>query len=291
MNIKFLDGINPENPGIALSAAIDEIEASTGLNITIHDYRGVLADNDGMPFMPRRVAHRNYCCATGRYSEPGWNLACLADCARDAEQIAMSDPRPTIRCCWKGIKELVVPIVRNQTLIFIIYAGTFRDPSHQPTVKLPEKLYEEIMKLPEITEEKLESYGRVLQLTGHGLLHYIDCYRRNDTPINGRKEFIRQYIADNSHQPVTLEKLAKQLCLSPSRTRHLVIEYFGCSFQELLTRERMERSRNLLRSADTPLQEIAQAVGIDNVYYFNRVFKKFYGVPPGIYRRTKVSFS
>jgi len=285
MKIKFLSGIDVKNPAEALSTTIDEIERLTGLVITIHDYRGLLADAEGHPLMPQRVAHRHVCCTSGRYTESGWNMACLADCARDAEKIALTDPRPTVRCCWKGIKELVVPVVRNQGLVFIIYAGTFRDTQYPPRVPLPEKIHREVERLPEIADERLETYGKILQLLGQGMLHYIDLYRGDEVSVPGRKEFIRRYIGEYAHESLTLAKLARQLSLSPSRTRHLVIEYFGCSFQELLCRERMERSRNLLRSGDTPLQDIALAVGIGNVYYFSRVFKKFFGVPPGTYRR------
>jgi len=46
----------------------------------------------------------------------------------------------------------------------------------------------------------------------------------------------------------------------------------------------MTRARNLLLSTSLNLKEIASKISYKNVFYFNRVFKKFYGIPPGRFR-------
>jgi len=45
----------------------------------------------------------------------------------------------------------------------------------------------------------------------------------------------------------------------------------------------------LLIYSEQDLKEIANSVGIPNVYYFNRCFKNFFGVPPGTFRRNMKS--
>ncbi|MEI6424540.1 MAG: AraC family transcriptional regulator, partial [Lentisphaerota bacterium] len=99
-----------------------------------------------------------------------------------------------------------------------------------------------------------------------------------------RKGIIRKFIDDHSHEPVKIGDLARFLYISPSRTVHLVTELFGMSFQELLLEERMTRARNLLLSTSYPTKEIAVETGYKNVFYFNRVFRNFYGIPPGRFR-------
>lgn len=62
---------------------------------------------------------------------------------------------------------------------------------------------------------------------------------------------------------------------------------FGCPFQELLLAERMTRARNLLLSTDYPQKEIARCCGFGTVHYFSRMFRRFYGMPPGRCRDAK----
>lgn len=59
----------------------------------------------------------------------------------------------------------------------------------------------------------------------------------------------------------------------------------GASFQELIVSERMLRARVLLLSTDMTQEEVASAVGMDNVHHFNRRFKRFFGDAPGRFRK------
>ncbi len=54
-----------------------------------------------------------------------------------------------------------------------------------------------------------------------------------------------------------------------------------------LNRVRMERAKQLLQTGFYTVEEIAMQTGFQNVYYFERVFKKFYGITPGKMKRGK----
>ena len=47
----------------------------------------------------------------------------------------------------------------------------------------------------------------------------------------------------------------------------------------------MIQARALLENDWLTLEEIAERSGFKNVHYFNTVFKKNYGIPPGLYRK------
>jgi AraC-like DNA-binding protein len=54
---------------------------------------------------------------------------------------------------------------------------------------------------------------------------------------------------------------------------------------EFLTRERLSRSVGLLReNNDLTIRELSTKMGFSNANYFIRVFKSYYGTPPGKYR-------
>jgi len=50
---------------------------------------------------------------------------------------------------------------------------------------------------------------------------------------------------------------------------------------------RMHKSRALLDRTDQPVGTIATSVGYESEAAFNRVFKAYFGSPPGRYRRTR----
>ena len=47
---------------------------------------------------------------------------------------------------------------------------------------------------------------------------------------------------------------------------------------------RIEKAKKLLKESSIPVSEIAKQVGIEDSYYFSRLFKKYAGVSPKSYR-------
>jgi AraC-like DNA-binding protein len=287
MIIKFFDVIDDPDSHVGLAKTVDSLEKSIGLFITVHDMRGILSDDNGNFLFPGRLRHGHPYCVLGRYSTRNWNTRCINDCQREVESIAAKELRPFLHHCWKGVTEIVVPVVRNGTLMMILYAGVFKYGRRCLDGKFRNVLGEEYGKLPALSLQEVEGINEILSLAGQGMLAYILNRANAAGQASTRKEQIRKYLIDNAHGNASLQALAKCLCLSVSRTRHLAVACFGRSFQVLLLEERMTRSRNLLLSSEASLQDIAVGVGIPNVYYFNRCFKKFFGEPPGAFRRRR----
>ena len=66
-------------------------------------------------------------------------------------------------------------------------------------------------------------------------------------------------------------------------------EYTGMAPAQYLTSIRMADARGLLESSDYSVGEIAALVGYENPLYFSRIFKKYNGCPPSIYRETQAN--
>jgi YesN/AraC family two-component response regulator len=49
---------------------------------------------------------------------------------------------------------------------------------------------------------------------------------------------------------------------------------------------RIEKAKYLLLRANLSIKEVAEQVGIENAYYFSRMFKQVVGVSPVSFRRT-----
>lgn len=286
--MKLLDKINYDNTWDYLENTIKGLEKELNIAVTIHDCLGVLRDSSGYPFISQRNLHPHAYCKSGRYSVPGWSRLCVKDCQIKTDATAARLVRPFVKSCWKGVYELVVPIEKEDVHIISIFAGIFRKESTD-TVTLFKILNPEqqtmYKALPLLNDQRIERCARILQLIGQGFVQYAGQFQQSPEGSLSRKSEIMNFIHYNAHKKIRLSDLAKKLYLSQSRTSHLVTELSGFSFQELVMRERMLRARTLLISTSRSIEEVADAVGISNIQYFYRLFKKFHDKTPGNLRR------
>lgn len=84
---------------------------------------------------------------------------------------------------------------------------------------------------------------------------------------------------------LSLKTLATGFNVNPAYLGQLFKEETGKYFNDFLTQVRLQASRALLLETDMKIGEIVQRVGIPNQSYFNRVFKKIYGISPLEFRR------
>lgn len=93
------------------------------------------------------------------------------------------------------------------------------------------------------------------------------------------------YMKEHFSDPITAVSLADRFGLSPKYFGSLFKKSAGMTIQKKLLTIRMEHASQLLIYTDTPIEEIAAMVGISDVFYFTKLFKKEKGIPPGQYRK------
>lgn len=106
-------------------------------------------------------------------------------------------------------------------------------------------------------------------------------------PPGGNDTFqaLLSYIQSHYREKIKLKDVAQQFYLHPGYCSVLFSKNLGVSFPEYLTSIRMKKACELLRSTHLSVNEIAQQVGVDDYFYFNKIFKKSCGVTPGEYRK------
>lgn len=103
--------------------------------------------------------------------------------------------------------------------------------------------------------------------------------------VNNSIHYITQNYADNS---LTLTKIAGALFINPSYLSHLFKQETGISLSEYLTKVRLKEAKQILDNhANCPLPLLAASVGYNDEYYFNKCFKKMYGMSPKKYTEKK----
>ena len=88
-------------------------------------------------------------------------------------------------------------------------------------------------------------------------------------------------------EDISLNRVAKEVDLSPNYLSAVFSQEMGTTFVEYLTAKRMEKARELLRHSDLRSGEIAAAVGYKDSHYFSFLFKKTQGCTPRDYRSGK----
>ena len=94
-----------------------------------------------------------------------------------------------------------------------------------------------------------------------------------------------RFIHDNLNRPLPLAEIAAQAHLSPRHLSRLLTRFTGKSPAHYITHARMDRARGLLLRSQTPIKEVAVAVGYPDVHHFTRAFAAHFGTPPGEMRR------
>ena len=97
---------------------------------------------------------------------------------------------------------------------------------------------------------------------------------------------ILAYIQEHDTEDLSLSTLAERYNISTSRLSTLIKKELGLSFSEYITARRMQKAKELLKDDSRSIEEIANAVGYHDYFYFTKVFKKTQGISPSKYRKS-----
>lgn len=89
-----------------------------------------------------------------------------------------------------------------------------------------------------------------------------------------------EYIDKNIHTRFTLNEIADELYISRNYLGKIFKDKMNITFNEYVTRTRIEKARKKLLTGDYMIYEVAESVGFDNPAYFTAVFKKVTGYSP-----------
>lgn len=98
----------------------------------------------------------------------------------------------------------------------------------------------------------------------------------------------KDYIDSHFMEELTVEKLAERSHMSISGFAHQFKKIFGFPPIQYIIRRRIGEAQRLLFTTDLSITEVSVRVGYDNISYFNNQFKRFAGMSPQNYRKSKV---
>ena len=92
---------------------------------------------------------------------------------------------------------------------------------------------------------------------------------------------------DYNNTDLSLKSIASDFKVSSAYLGQLLKETTGKYFNDYLTETRLQASRTLLLDTDLKIREILYRIGMSNQSYYNRVFKKAYGISPIAFKYQK----
>lgn len=95
---------------------------------------------------------------------------------------------------------------------------------------------------------------------------------------------IMEYFRHNCAEPITISSTAQQFGLDRRRLAVLFEKYAGMSPSNYLIECRILKAKELLRTCNCPIKQVAECVGYTDSLYFSKAFKKHIGVSPSKYQ-------
>lgn len=105
----------------------------------------------------------------------------------------------------------------------------------------------------------------------------------NDLGINAAFSDLTEYVKNNFSEKFTLDQLSRQFGLSAGYICNLFAKNYNTTLTCFVTKVRMEHAVELMRDKNCSLKEVAVECGYKDYFYFNKVFKGYYGVAPSQY--------
>ena len=140
--------------------------------------------------------------------------------------------------------------------------------------------------------ETAEPLGRLygdslgLALAAHLVRSYVPAGApRCDARLSRRRlARVLDYLRANLADDLSLSELAKMAGVSPSHFKTLFKQTVGMPVHQYVIRRRVEYAVELLRSADSPLADVALQAGFANQSHLARWMRRLTGLTPAAFR-------
>ena len=101
-------------------------------------------------------------------------------------------------------------------------------------------------------------------------------------------ERTKSYVCTHLSEPLDRDILSETVNLSPDYVSRVFKNETGENLSQFIANQRMEKAVFLMETTDFNISRIAQEVGCDNFSYFSKLFKKYTGVSPRVWRNGKM---
>ena len=123
---------------------------------------------------------------------------------------------------------------------------------------------------------------RLMQTQARKLI--LDNYHKNTS--TNRFAFVVEYIKSHIHEDITIDKLSNLCYMSKPNFFRCFKREFGISPVDFVIQERIKAAKKLLKDMNVTISQACYSVGINNLSYFFKLFKRIEGITPNEFRKS-----
>lgn len=269
----------------SLNDLIDYLEYGTKLHIGVLFFGSF--GNEKLVLPHERQIHKSPLCGVMKETPNGFKRCYY--CRNYAVKKALTDKKAFGGLCINGVYEYIRPVIIDDKVVSVIFIGNIL-PQENKLEKLKWKLREnhDLIRSLEsgFSPERCERIGELIESYIRMILELCPNETKNED-FDPLIENLKSYIEANLEYEIDLSMLANIFHYNEKYLGRLFKNKTGFSFSEWVNLRRTERAGEMLLYGKESVISISGKVGFNNVTYFNRVFKKYYGVTPSEYRRNK----
>ncbi|MHA0855782.1 response regulator [Paenibacillus sp. CMAA1364] len=96
------------------------------------------------------------------------------------------------------------------------------------------------------------------------------------------------YIEHHYHEKITLEMISNYTNFSENYLCRMFKEQVGTSLVSYINNVRMNKAAEIITNGSNYIKEVSSLVGINDQFYFNRLFKRHFGMSPTEYKAQQI---
>ena len=217
-------------------------------------------------------------------------------CLRSDEQLlrmCMESRKAVTHYCHAGFADTAVPIFNGNAAIgFIVFGQVAENGADKPSYEvLRDKVCDLQLDIAQLKEaydsllffdrDKINSAAEILTL----LAKQIWLEHMIQPAYNDDFERVLEYIDSHLEEKLTVTSLCHQFNVSKNALYSNFRTHFNCTVNQYINRIRITKAEQLLKTTNLSVLRVCELSGVDNYYYFCRLFKSQKGVTPLQYRK------
>ena len=271
-----------------LQFLIDMLTKGRKLHISVLDLSGIL-DTPSTKIIFANTIHSKKFCDIAKSTEKGFH-SCLY-CKKLANTKAITSKKPFYGHCIYGIYEAAMPVIIGEKVVAIVYVGNaIVDIDHtksrikkvcQRTGVDRKMLYEQTQNCE--FSNTPDEFLRIAEIVSDYIKILYVKEPKTSASMHWLVSALKQYAERMCCSNPTLKDLSVVYHKNEKYMGRLFKNEMHMSFHEYCLLLKLQKAEALLLGTKDKIIDIALECGFDNISYFNRTFKKQYGMSPNEY--------
>lgn len=265
----------------SLSSLIDSLEKGTNMHIAVA-FLGRWG-NQKTRCRYDQNTHSSPVCLEIKRKPDG--LSSCYRCRMVVQKAVIRRRKPMAGVCTNGVYEYCRPVVYDDQVCCVIFVSNILTQDPLQRKKLESKVDSLLLQTMEQSFSPKDC-SDVADIVESYIVFLFDHYgteNKNYDPLVGN---IKNYVRENLFYGMSMEELAAAFNYTEKYLGRMFKARTGHTIKEYCNKVKVNQAKKLLETTELSVEEVGLQSGFNSITYFDRVFHKFTGLPPQMYRNS-----